>query len=157
MPEVIIIHQKKKRKKHPKGGRKKVVRRPQQGGAFGDFFRGIRAGVKAVSKAGEVSRQFEEKKKKIPPPLPPKRADQKANPLLHAPSPLTLHETLKKYKPITFIDNALKDLDVRDYVRNKLSGHTIGKHLVAAADMAIQQEYGRKRRKHHEGMGLIAT
>lgn len=52
---------------------------------------------------------------------------------------------LKKYQPITKIDNALKSLGYRDKVRNFLSKHPIGQALIGAADYGLKKGFGRKK------------
>ena len=54
--------------------------------------------------------------------------------------------TIKKYRPITTIDNLLRDFGVRDSVRNKLSQSKIGRVLTNVADTAVSHGFGRKRR-----------
>ena len=129
---------------------KRRVRR-KQGNGIRDFFKELKTGYQSVEKVGQVRNQYENAlKKNSAPPLPPKPKHQQAPKKVN---PLGVVETIRKYKPIGTIDNVLKDLGVRDRVRSKLNSHSLGKHLVSAADTAISQGFGKKKvtKKRYSG------
>ena len=124
---------------------KKRQRKRKKGAGIRDFFRGIRTGYDTVSKVGEVRAQYDKaNKENSRPKLPPKPDRQRAPKVAPEITPVGLNATLKKYRPLASIDNALKDLGARDYVREKLRSNMVGKLLVNAVDTGIQQGYGRR-------------
>lgn len=74
-------------------------------------------------------------------------AARKSMPQTRAEENRGIIQTIKKYKPIGTIDNVLKDLGLRDTIREKLSQHKLGRFLVNGADTAIKFGFGHKRRK----------
>ena len=45
-------------------------------------------------------------------------------------NPFAIHSLLQAVKPVSFIDNALSAVGIRDKVRNALSGNKIGKYFI---------------------------